>query len=111
MAISPSEMISTIKKSYQSGDIESLRVTIPQMISFIEDAIKHFPAETKLYANGGLRALRLIEKNVKDGNIGIHDEECFGEAARFLALRILLPDLKNTNPQEVKDAGLWDKID
>jgi len=111
MAVNPNELISTTKIAYKAGDVATLRVTIPQTIAFIEEAIAHLPSKTKLYANGGLRPLRLIAKNVGDGKIGIHDEECFCESVKFLTLNILLPDLKNTNPQAVKDSGLWDKCE
>jgi hypothetical protein len=102
-------LISASKQAYQTGDVATLQTTLPQMISFIEEAIKDFDSETKMYANGGVRVLRLLNKNAQAGVIGERDEEGFVKASKFLAVRVLLPDLKKTDPQAVKDAGLWDK--
>lgn len=104
----PSELITKSKQAYQTGDVAMLRVTLPEMISFIEAAIKDFNPEAKIYANGGVRVLRLLNNNAQSGVIGERDEEGFVKAAKFLAVKVLLPDLKKTDPQAVKDAGFWD---
>jgi hypothetical protein len=108
MDCKPGDLISTTDKAYDTGDIDIIKKNIPRIIEFVQYAIQSIPSIDKMKANGGIRALRLLNNHAQEGFIGELDHECFVEASKFLSIVILLPELKKTNPQAVKDAGLWE---
>lgn len=106
--MNPGELIQIIDVAYKTGDVHAVAFNVEIMIKFIEKTICDLSSDTKMHANGGLCALRAVKKNADNGVIGRHDRECFAEAVKFLAIHILLPNIKETDPQAVIDAGLWD---
>ena len=106
--VTPKELVREVDGAYKTGDVEIISKNVGEIIEFVENAIKDFHSIVRMNANGGIRLLRLVKKNADKGIIGENDHEGFLYAVTFISKKILLPNLKKTNPQAVKDAGFWD---